>query len=393
MLVLPPDVDFQKLPIKSWSPVLEDQNFAQAQNLANLPFAFKHISLMPDTHMGYGMPIGGVLATRGYVIPYAVGVDIGCGMCVVRLPIKEVPDQAKLKSIISIIRKDVPMGYKKHKRMQDIGLMPDVLDRSSLHVVSREFVNARNSLGTLGGGNHFAEIQQGSNEHIYLMVHSGSRNLGKQVCEHYNKLAIAINERYFSSVPTSHELAFLPIDSKEGQSYIAEMKYCIEFARLNRKHIMDAIVDIVYSMLNIHHDHDEKIDVAHNYARMEHHFGSDVMVHRKGATSARQGEIGIIPGSQGSMSYIVKGKGNADSFTSCSHGAGRSMGSNEAKRSLNLEEQIADLERKGIVHTVRTKNDLNESVGAYKDIEEVMDNQMDLVSPLVQLRPLACVKG
>jgi tRNA-splicing ligase RtcB len=171
------------------------------------------------------------------------------------------------------------------------------------------------------------------------------------------------------------------------------MNYCVEFARLNRKAMMSRAVGAFYTLLDIKEDHDEVIDIAHNYARMEHHYGVDVMVHRKGATSAKVGEIGIIPGSQGSMSYIVKGKGNRESFTSCSHGAGRKMGRKQAQKELDLETEIANLDHKGIIHSIRNEGDLDEATGAYKDIEEVMDNQSDLVSPMVQLRPLAVMKG
>jgi tRNA-splicing ligase RtcB len=217
--------------------------------------------------------------------------------------------------------------------------------------------------------------------------------LGKQVADYYNKIAIAKNKEYHSVVPISHELAYLPLESLDGQNYLDEMKYCVEFARLNRKEMMSRCVGAIYTMLSIQEDHDEAIDIAHNYARMENHFGENVMVHRKGATSAKDGEIGIIPGSQGSMSYIVKGKGNKQSFESCSHGAGRKMGRKQAQKELDLDTEIENLDSKGIIHSVRNVGDLDEATGAYKDIEEVMDNQSDLVTPMIQLRPLAALKG
>jgi tRNA-splicing ligase RtcB len=300
-----------------------------------------------------------------------------------------------LKYAMNMIRKEIPFGPKKHSKAKPITKMPEPHEPRLLQymVAGTENVNARKSLGTLGGGNHFIEIQMGSDGHVWIMIHSGSRNLGKQVADYYNRLAIAKNKEYHSSVPINHELAFLPLDSVDGKNYISEMNYCVEFARLNRKEMMSRVVGTFYTMLNIKEDHDEVIDVAHNYARMEHHFGVDVMVHRKGATSAREGQIGIIPGSQGSMSYIVKGKGNADSFDSCSHGAGRKMGRKDAQKRLNLEDEIANLDGKGIIHSVRNEGDLDEATGAYKDIEEVMDNQADLVTPMIQLRPLAVMKG
>lgn len=397
MNVIFSDKDVQKLPIKTWCPILETNTYTQAKNLSNLPFAFKHIALMPDTHMGYGMPIGGVLATKGYIIPNAVGVDIGCGMSAVRLPLKEAPDEMTLKYAMNMIRKDIPFGPKKHSKPRPITKMPKPHvepERFLQHsVIGENLTNARKSLGTLGGGNHFIEIQMGSDGYIWIMIHSGSRNLGKRVADHHNRIAVVLNEKYHSAIPKSQELAFLPMDSVEATNYLDDMKYCVEFARLNRKEMIAVAVGAFYTMLNIQEDHDPVIDVAHNYARMENHYGQNVMVHRKGATSAKLDEIGIIPGSQGSMSYIVKGKGNPESFNSCSHGAGRKMGRKQAQRELDLLAEIDNLEGKGIIHSIRTEKDLDEATGAYKDIEEVMDNQMDLVKPMIQLRPLAVLKG
>ncbi len=383
-----------RVPIKSWVTDLEDVALRQAINLANLPFAFKHIALMPDAHMGYGMPIGGVLATEHVVVPNAVGVDIGCGMCAVKLPIVSIPDKDALKYIMNMIRKEIPLGFEKHGYPQDDMPWGKVnVSETRNPVVLREWNNAAKSLGTLGGGNHFIEIQYGSDGHVWIMVHSGSRNLGKKVADYYNKIAIELNTKYFSQVPTKWELAFLYINTDEGESYLKEMDYCVEFARRNRKKMMSKIVSIFYAMLDIKEDHDEPIDIAHNYARMENHFGKNVMVHRKGATSARDGEIGIIPGSQGTSSFIVKGKGNADSFTSCSHGAGRTMGRNQARKTLSLVDEKKKLDNQNIVHSVRSEKDLDEAPGAYKDIGAVMANQEDLVDISVRLQPLAVIKG
>lgn len=386
----------EKIPVKSWATDLESEAIQQAKNLANLPFAFKHIALMPDAHMGYGMLIGGVLATEGMVIPNAVGIDIGCGMCAVKLPTKELPDTDTLKYIMDMIRKDIPLGFKKHSTRAHYSKMPQFgasVKYVEYPVVNREYSNAARSLGTLGGGNHFIEIQQGSDGHIYVMVHSGSHNLGKQVCDYYNKIAQALNERWKTQVPKSWELAFLPIDSTEGQDYLREMKYCTDFALRNRKEMMSKIVGTFYTFLNIKEDHNEMINKCHNEARMENHFGKNVMIHRKGATSARDGELGIIAGSQGTSSFIVKGKGNPESFTSCSHGAGRVMGRRQAKERLDLQEEINKLDSQGIVHSIRTVKDLDEATGAYKDIRKVMENQEDLVDIEVRLQPLAVIKG
>lgn len=388
----------EKRPIKLWLDDIEDGALEQAKNLANLPFVFKHIAIMPDSHQGYGMPIGGVLATKGVVIPNAVGVDIGCGMCAVKTSLTEI-DKDILKNIVGEIRKVIPVGFNRHNEMQDEKYMPVIgrstqwsdFYKSSFPIIHSEMENARKSLGTLGGGNHFIEIQKGNDGHICIMIHSGSRNLGKQVADHYNKLAVALNEKWYSSVPKKHELAFLPLDSEEGQSYIREMEYCVEFALSNRKLMMRRICDIFEKETDC--EFVGPINIAHNYARMENHFGENVMVHRKGATSARAGEIGIIPGSQGSKSYIVKGKGNKESFESCSHGAGRKMGRGQAQKNLSVEEESKKLDDMGVLHAIRGKKDLDEAPGAYKDIDIVMKNQNDLVDIVVELTPLAVIKG
>jgi len=219
------------------------------------------------------------------------------------------------------------------------------------------------------------------------MIHSGSRNFGLQIADYYNKLAVQLNEKWHSVLPKEWELAFLPIDSSEGQAYINEMKYAVDFALANRKLMMDRILEIIGV------EHEPMINIAHNYASLEHHFGKDVWVHRKGATLARVDTVGIIPGSQGTHSYIVKGKGNPESFESCSHGAGRKMGRKDAIRRLNLEDEKKKLDDKGIIHAIRGPKDLDEAPGAYKDIQTVMDNQKDLVEILVELTPLGVVKG
>lgn len=387
----------EKLPIKMWLEEIEDGAIAQIKNLANLPFAFKHIAIMPDSHQGYGMPIGGVLATKGVVIPNAVGVDIGCGMCAVKTSLTEI-DTDTLKKIMGEIRNAIPVGFEKNKQdNSDNGrLLPEGF--SNCKIVNQEFNNACRSIGTLGGGNHFIEIQKGSDGHIWIMIHSGSRNLGKQVADHYNEVAKKLNAKWHSSAPKEYDLAFLPIESEEGKAYIREMNYCVDFALANRKLMMAVISSIFQKETNcifesITSDNIPFINIAHNYAKMENHFGKNVMVHRKGATLATSDTIGIIPGSQGTKSYIVRGLGNPESFNSCSHGAGRKMGRNEAEKTLNLEEEIKKLDDQGILHAIRGKKDLDEASGAYKDIDVVMENQKDLVEILIELTPLGVIKG
>lgn len=384
-------ISTEKRPIKLWLDDIEDGAMEQVKNLANLPFTFRHIAIMPDSHQGYGMPIGGVLATQGVVIPNAVGVDIGCGMCAVKTSLTEL-DTETLKGIMGEIRKVVPVGFGHQKEKQDESLMPET--DKKLRIVSEQYENALTQIGTLGGGNHFIEIQKGSDGYIWIMIHSGSRNFGLKIAEYYNKLAKELNEKWHSGIPKEWDLAFLPLDSQEGIEYMNEMQYAVDFAFANRKLMMDRIMDIFSNeFLTSQVFFEPMINIAHNYASLENHFGQNVLVHRKGATLARENTIGIIPGSQGTKSYIVKGKGNKESFESCSHGAGRKMGRNQAQKNLNLEEEIKSLDDRGILHAIRGVKDLDEAPGAYKDIDVVMKNQEDLVEILVELTPLGVIKG
>ena len=381
-------------PIKLWLEDIEEGALEQAKNLANLPFIFKHIAIMPDSHQGYGMPIGGVMATKDVVVPNAVGVDIGCGMCAVKTALTEL-DQDTLKKIMGGsakykggVRSKIPVGFKHHSKKQDPALIGHW---EGLPIVTEEYASALKQLGTLGGGNHFIEIQKGSDGYIWLMVHSGSRTIGFKVAHHYNQLAIELNEKWKASVPKSWQLAFLPLDSQEGIDYLAEMKYCVEFASANRKLMMQGVKEALLNVVATNFE--EAIDVPHNYAAMEHHFKTNVMIHRKGATKAYKEQLGIIPGSQGTSSYIVSGKGEPESFMSCSHGAGRKMGRKQAQRELNLEEQKTLLDVAGVIHSIKNQKDLDEAPGSYKDIAIVMANQEDLVTIKVELKPLAVVKG
>ncbi len=382
----------EKKPVKLWLNDIEEGALEQAKNLANLPFVFKHIAIMPDSHQGYGMPIGAVMATEKVVVPNAVGVDIGCGICAVKTSLTHL-DQKRLKKIMGGIRKEVPVGFK-HKEEKQNDWLPDK-EKAELwgwSVIEREYNSSLKQLGTLGGGNHFIEIQKGEDGYIWLMLHSGSRNLGYKVADYYNKLAVSLNKRWKTAVPPKWQLAFLPLDTEEGQNYMTEMQCCIDFAYKNRKAMMKAIQACFIEIVN-DVTFAEMINVSHNHAMIEHHFGRDVVVHRKGATRAYADQPGIIPGSQGTASYIVRGKGNPESFMSCSHGAGRKIGRKEAQRTLDIKKEKKLLDKLGIIHSVRNKKDLDEAPGAYKDITTVMENQKDLVDIVVKLKPLAVVKG
>ena len=383
-------ISTEKIPIKLWVTDPEAGALKQAYDLAKLPFAFKHIALMPDAHSGYGMPIGGVMATSGVVVPNAVGLDIGCGMCAVKTSLTKISVES-LKKVMGLIREKIPLGFNHHPTPQS---WEGFKDAPNVRVVQEQLSSATRQLGTLGGGNHFIEIQQGSDGFIWLMLHSGSRNFGKQIAETYHDKARVLCERWYSDLPTS-ELSFLPMESSEAKEYFEAMKFALEFAKENRFRMIDAMKLSVREVLN-NKSLDlfgETINIHHNYAIWENHFGKNVIVHRKGATSARDGELGIIPGSQGTKSYIVRGKGNPESFTSCSHGAGRMMGRKDAKRRLNLEAEKKMLDDQGIIHSIRSLDDLDEAPSAYKNIDVVMANQADLVDIVTELRPLGVIKA
>ena len=382
-----------RLPIKSWCENIEEGALKQALDLANHSITFKHIALMPDCHQGYGMPIGGVIACDHAIIPNAVGADIGCGMCVVKTSILGGElTKDNITEILALVKEKVPVGFNHHKTKQEwegfnLQTVPDVFE------VNSNLEDAKYQLGTMGSNNHFIEIQQGDDGHIWFMVHSGSRNFGYKIAREFNKIAIHLCNRWFSNIPNK-DLAFFPIETKEAKEYLLAMQYALEFAAENRRRIMDELKFATGKF--VRYDVLEEINIHHNYATWENHFGKNLLVHRKGAISARVGQKGIIPGSMGTPSYIVEGLGNPDSFNSCSHGAGRNMSKTKASSSLNEGDCTKDmdgiifdgwpLDRKGNIN-------LGEAPKAYKDIDEVIEAELDLIKPLVKLFPLGVIKG
>ncbi|MBQ9786822.1 MAG: RtcB family protein, partial [Lentisphaeria bacterium] len=384
-----------------WCRDIEDTAMAQAENLARHPALRHHVALMPDCHCGIGMPIGGVIAAKDAVIPAAVGVDIGCGMIAVEtdIPAERLADMRFRRAIHSRIRELIPVGEgKMHKDPQEWDGFEEYIDTKG---VDAQFIISldRHNLGTLGGGNHFIEIQKSDSNFVWIMIHSGSRNLGKRIEEVYQEKAMQLCERFYTPLPTSN-LAFLPIQDEAGHNYFRDMNFALKYAFENRQRMMakckDVIAEFVPEVNFI-----REVNIHHNYAAFEEHFGETLCIHRKGATSAKLDEIGIIPGSMGTASYIVRGLGNPASFMSCSHGAGRRMSRTVACNTLTAAE--CDEAMKGIVcdhwHPVtrygkgKTVLDLSEAPQAYKDIEDVISAERDLVEVQVRLTPLAVVKG
>jgi tRNA-splicing ligase RtcB (3'-phosphate/5'-hydroxy nucleic acid ligase) len=384
------EIETDGVPVKVWGADFDEGALAQAGNLARLPFAFRHVALMPDAHVGYGMPIGGVLAALGQVIPHAVGLDIGCGVRAwsTNIPLNEFAPGRD--TVLNDVQRSVPTGFEWHKASQTgrTALFDDVPDIVPLRA---EVDKAVRQVGTLGGGNHFIEAQVDPDGVVWMMVHSGSRNLGKQMAEYYDKLAKSENRAGSSTVPSEWGLAHLAIDSEAGAEYLEAMGFCLRFARENRRLMAESVRAAVERRFPGVTPAAE-IDVHHNYAAAEEHFGELVIVHRKGAVRA-EGVV-LVPGSMGTASYVCRGLANPESFLSCSHGAGRVMGRKAAMRAFPREQVMRELEAAGVRLFKAKKHDLaEEAPAAYKDIEDVMRYQSDLVEPLVRLTPIGVLKG
>ena len=383
--------------ILCWCKNPEDGAIKQAENIEKHPCLFGNVCLMPDTHEGYGMPIGGVVALKNAICPNMVGVDIGCGMLAVKTSLTNITTE-ELKNILGGskeyqggIRANIPVGFDHHKKDQEHPIFEDENWEKSI-ICKQEYNSAKRQIGTLGGGNHFIEIQKGDDGHIWFMIHSGSRNLGYKVANHYNDIAKTLCTLWKQDEVVKNDLAFLPEGTDDFNNYLLEMKLCLDFAYANRQKMSDVIKAEFKRVFN-KIEFLQEINIHHNYASLENHYKNNVWVHRKGATLARENTIGIIPGSQGTNSYIVQGLGNHKSLCSCSHGAGRKMSRKKAVENLDLKAEQEILDSKGILHSLRHKNSLDEAPSAYKDIDTVMEEQKDLVKILVKLEPLAVIKG
>jgi len=391
----------QRVPIYCWATDADSETFKQLQDTAGLEIVHHHVAAMADAHVGLGATIGSVFGTVDAVIPSAVGVDIGCGMCA--MPTgnewRELEPHAHdfLNMLTHAIFKAVPTGpdgYKDPQPWETHGSLKGFDYESRFGQLNREIQKqAPYKLGTLGGGNHFIELQKDQDGRLWVMVHSGSRHVGKEVAEFYIRLAKQLNQQMGTGVP--RDLSYLPTLTDEGRAYLDDMTWSLNYAYENRLQMMDRILRILGQVtahfgVTLNYDSDKLINIHHNYAALEEHFGRRVWVHRKGATLATRGLTGIIPGSMGSKSYIIEGKGNLDSFQSCSHGAGRRMSRSEAFRKItkaDLKEALGDV-------VLRHASDVrDEAPQAYKDIDVVMAAQSDLVDIRVTLSPLAVIKG
>ncbi|GGD72862.1 RtcB family protein [Caballeronia grimmiae] len=396
-------------PVKMWTkgvPV-EDEARRQLSNTARMPFIYKHIAVMPDVHVGKGSTIGTVIPTLGAVIPAAVGVDIGCGMMAAKttLSANDLPDN--LGTLRSAIEKAVPHGMSPKTRGfkgRDKGSWekpPQPVDQAwaklkdQFDVIVQKTPRLRNTnnyahLGTLGTGNHFIEICLDEEAFVWLMLHSGSRGVGNAIGSHFIEVAKQDMRTHFVNLP-DQDLAYLPEGTQHYDDYVEAVGWAQKFARMNREVMMLNLIAAVRTVITKPFEpHVEAVNCHHNYVQKEHHFGKDVLLTRKGAVSARQGELGIIPGSMGAKSYIVRGKGNPESFHSCSHGAGRTMSRTEAKRRFTIDDQVRATQG---VECRKDVDVIDEIPMAYKDIDAVMEAQRDLVEVVHTLKQVVCVKG
>jgi tRNA-splicing ligase RtcB (3'-phosphate/5'-hydroxy nucleic acid ligase) len=395
------------VPIKAWTKgvPLEDQARAQLRNVAELPFIFRWVAAMPDVHWGIGATVGSVIPTKGAIIPAAVGVDIGCGMMAVEtnLDARDLPDN--LKGIRTAIEKAVPHGRTCHGGRGDVGAWQRIPARNAevwqtlepgYQAIFEKHPkldrgNHANHLGTLGTGNHFIEVCVDEADRVWFMLHSGSRGVGSRMGSYFIELARKDMQKFFVNLPDK-DLAYFSEGTEHFDDYVEAVEWAQEFARSNRNLMMEQIVNAVRNSGEVRPFVAElkAINCHHNYVARERHYHQDILVTRKGAVRAREGDLGIIPGSMGARSFIVRGKGNPESFMSCSHGAGRAMSRAEAKRRFTVEDH------KRMTEGVECRKDaavIDETPAAYKPIEAVMAAQKDLVEIVHTLHQVVCVKG
>lgn len=389
----------QRVPVKIWTDDVDERSLEQLSNIAAMPFVHHHVAAMPDVHLGIGATIGSVIATHKAIIPAAVGVDIGCGMVAARLSLTANDiDERSLRKVFDQISHDVPVGRAQHADEQVLadvvrpfepGLMSLTERHPQLLKAFGKFSKWVNQMGTLGGGNHFIEICLDEADRVWVMLHSGSRGIGNAMADYFIHLARQDMERWMIHLP-DRDLAYFPEGTEHFVDYVEAVHWAQEYAMANRQAMLDLVLAALARHLPPFTVAAEVVNCHHNYVAQEHHYGANVWVTRKGAIRAREGDIGIVPGSMGARSYIVRGKGNPESFCSSAHGAGRQMSRTAAQKAFT--EADLEAQTQGVICR-KDKGVLDEIPGAYKDIDVVMANQDDLTQILHTLKQVVCVKG
>lgn len=382
------------VPVLSWAGhELGHDEMKMAKNVASLPFVHKHVALMPDVHLGKGALVGSVIATKAAIIPAAVGVDIGCGMCAIKTPYQADQLDGKLKQIRSDVERLIPVGFNENTAIEkEVSNWQGWRDFKDLHTgVQHLESKALRQLGSLGGGNHFIECCVDTEDGVWLMLHSGSRNIGNMLAQRHIETAKHLAKLAGLRLPDP-DLAYFVQNTPEFEAYWRDLQWAQDYALFNRIVMMNRFKRVVEQRVAGGKPFKPSIQVNchHNYAEQENHFGEAVYVTRKGAVRAQQNDYGIIPGSMGAQSFIVKGKGNAESYCSCSHGAGRLMSRAKAKQAYTLDDLIQQTQG---VECRKDEGVLDEIPAAYKPIAQVMANQADLVEIVATLKQVMCVKG
>ena len=387
------------VPVKIFTNDIDSDSIEQLKKMAQLQFIYSHIAVMPDVHVGKGATVGSVIPTKNAIIPAAVGVDIGCGMNAVRLNLKasQLPDN--LSPLRHAIDRQVPVGYELHKQIKakassiiplEKRLQPIIQKHPGLVRMLRKFdATWQKQLGTLGGGNHFIELCLDENQDVWIMLHSGSRGLGNVIGTYFIELAKKEAQHRFGHVPDK-DLSYFAEGSASFNDYVEAVEWAQNYAFENRREMMRLILEAIRPLLPPFQMTKEAINCHHNYVSRENHFGEDLLITRKGAIRAGQDELGIIPGSMGARSYIVKGKANPESFCSCSHGAGRKMSRNKAKLLFSQDDLIQQTQG---IECRKDAGVIDEIPSAYKDIDQVMANQSDLIEIVHTLKQILCIKG
>lgn len=381
-------------PIKAWIDHVELEASAEDQlhNIASLPFIHKHVAAMPDCHWGMGATVGSVIATKGAIIPAAVGVDIGCGMNAIQTSLTGSDLPESLARLRSDIERSVPVGFNVHKKAvigATLPIMGTYQFAELLGTMVKNLEQPKQQLGTLGGGNHFIEVCLDENDTVWVVLHSGSRGIGNKIGTHFIALAKRDMEQFFITLPDK-DLSYFPEGTPHFEQYVEAVSWAQKYAFENRRVMLELVLESMRFRLPEFTLIGEAVNCHHNYVAQENHFGTNVYLTRKGAVRARSGDLGVIPGSMGTRSYIVRGLGNADSFNSCSHGAGRAMSRAAARKRFTESDHAA------ATAGVECRKDLgviDETPGAYKDIDAVMASQPDLVEIVHTLKQVLCVKG